>query len=349
MAAVAAAATVVAAVAGCTVGTPDTLPDPTQSGAMPGESRGSQAQDTSSPYVYLSAPTGDPRQDFGSLYLPPGRFAPGTVPVVVLIHGGGWKSRWSLRYMSDMARALQASGLAVWNVEYRRVGSGGGWPTTFTDVAAAVDFVPRLRSTVAPELDTANVTFVGHSAGGELAAWAATRGSLPADAPGAHPVVVPKAFISLSGVLDMRRSDHQNDHVRQLMGGHQAQQPLRYALVDPIERIDPSIPAIVVHGTKDPIVPMQESVDFARAVGLAGGRAHLVELAGAGHAATVSVRSKWWPQIRSLIVKTAKYGYDAAVSGADEPTTRPPTHHSRSTRRPDILAAAPSGSEPGPR
>lgn len=130
-----------------------------------------------------AAPNADPRQNYGNLYLPRGVHAPRSLPVVVLIHGGGWKNRSSAGYMAEVARALQAEGLAVWNVEYRRVGSGGGWPTTFTDVGHAVDFVPTLAES-APALDPSNVILVGHSAGGQLAAWAATRRTLPRGRPG---------------------------------------------------------------------------------------------------------------------------------------------------------------------
>lgn len=265
------------------------------------------------------APNADPRQNYGNLYLPRGAHATRSVPVVVLIHGGGWKNRSSAGYMADVARALQSAGLAVWNIEYRRVGSGGGWPTTFTDVGYAVDFVPTLAES-APALDPSNVILVGHSAGGQLAAWAATRRTLPAGAPGVTwpagggPTMVPRAFVSLAGVLDMRTSSRLNDHVRKALDGMPDQVPERYALANPIQRIDPLMPSVAIHGTKDTIVPARESVDFVAAARALGAPSLLVQLDGANHGTPVTVRSPYWPTILDTIVRLSRDGFDALAA-----------------------------------
>ncbi|KXP11187.1 hypothetical protein AXK57_07465 [Tsukamurella pulmonis] len=265
------------------------------------------------------APNADPRQNYGNLYLPRGAHAPRSVPVVVLIHGGGWKNRSSAGYMAEVARALQAEGLAVWNVEYRRVGSGGGWSTTFTDVGYAVDFVPALAQN-APALDPTNVILVGHSAGGQLAAWAASRRTLPAGVPGVTwpagggPTVVPRAFVAMAGVLDMRTSSRLNDHVRKALGGMPDQVPERYALANPIQRIDPLMPSVAIHGSKDTVVPASESVDFVAAARALGAPSLLVELDGAGHGTPVSVRSRYWPTVRESIVRLARDGFAALAA-----------------------------------
>lgn len=298
-----------AAVAGCTVGPTGPSPSSTVAAA----SSPFTVPDTSVRYAY-PAPNADPAQNYGMLYLPPGPRAARSVPVVVLIHGGGWKSRATARYMGDVARALQAAGLAVWNVEYRRVGSGGGWPTTFTDVGYAVDHVPAL-ATVAPEIDPSNVILVGHSAGGQLAAWAATRRTLPQGAPGVTwppgggPAVVPRAFVSMAGVLDMRTSSRLNDHVRMALGGMPDQVPDRYALANPIQRIDPGMPSVAIHGTKDGIVPAQESTDFVMAAQAVGAPSLLVPLEGATHGSPVNVKTPWWPTIQDTIVRLANRGF----------------------------------------
>ena len=85
--------------------------------------------------------------------------------------------------MRGLAADLVRRGWAVWNIEYRRLGGdGGGWPATFDDVAAAID---HLRTLDAP-LDLDGVSFLGHSAGGHLALWAAARASIPPGAPGSR-------------------------------------------------------------------------------------------------------------------------------------------------------------------
>src|SRR5580693_1080204 len=119
---------------------------------------------------------GSDRSQRADLYLPgesgrrPGH-VPGPHPVIVLIHGGSWTARYGRTVMRGLAGDLRRRGWAVWNIEYRRVGNGGGWPATFLDVAAAIDHLPELDA----PLDLARVTVVGHSAGGHLALWAAGR------------------------------------------------------------------------------------------------------------------------------------------------------------------------------
>ncbi|MDP9118363.1 MAG: alpha/beta hydrolase, partial [Actinomycetota bacterium] len=112
---------------------------------------------------------------FGDLYRPSGAAHPG---VIVVIHGGFWRSQYDLTLGAPLALDLAARGYLTWNLEYRRVGGGGGWPNTLADVAAGIDHLATLG------VDTSRVVAVGHSAGGQLAAWAAGRARLPGGAPG---------------------------------------------------------------------------------------------------------------------------------------------------------------------
>ena len=141
-------------------------------------------------------PYGSDPSQLGELFLPAGArpFA-----VVVVVHGGYWKAQYDRSLMTDLCLDLAAHGLAAWNLEYRRVGSGGGWPATLLDVAAGVDLLADLEA----PLDLSRVVAVGHSAGGQLALWAASRPTLPADAPGADPRVVIGAVVSQAGLLDL--------------------------------------------------------------------------------------------------------------------------------------------------
>src|SRR6185437_307494 len=110
----------------------------------------------------------DPNQ-FGDLWLPSGA---GPHPVVVFLHGGYWRARYDISYTHPIAADLAARGIAVWNLEYRRVGqSGGGWPGTFEDVARGFDALHDLAQQ--HSLDLARVVVMGHSAGGHLAFWLA--------------------------------------------------------------------------------------------------------------------------------------------------------------------------------
>lgn len=266
-------------------------------------------------HQYLSVPGVDPETLSGYLFRPAKRGADGNTPAIVLIHGGGWIKGATAEYVRPAAEALAARGFVVWSLNYRRAGDGGGWPTTFTDLAAGVDHLAGLRESV-PEIDMDRVTVVGHSAGGQLAAWTAGRGTLPDGAPGAKPAIEPHAAISLAGVLDMRLSLTKNDHVLRVMGGPPEQFPERYRLVDPLERMDPHVPVVAITGTDDSIVPPREAAEYVEALRRKGGSTALIEIPQTEHGEVVDVRNEWWPMIASAIGTVAEHGPRAVPPGA---------------------------------
>ena len=92
---------------------------------------------TRSTHSYGSHPS-----QVGELFLPGGS---GPFAVAVVVHGGYWRAQYDRSLMTDLCVDLAAHGLAAWNLEYRRVGAGGGWPETFVDVAAGIDAARRAR------------------------------------------------------------------------------------------------------------------------------------------------------------------------------------------------------------
>ena len=133
-----------------------------------------------------------------------------------------------------MAAALAEAGIATWNVEYRRAGSpGGGWPTTFQDVAAATDYVKQIAAE--NHLDVSRVIVVGHSAGGQLALWLAARGKLTAGSElyKKAPLAV-DAVVDVDGPPDLASAQAVETQfcpvpgITELMGGTPAEKPERY-------------------------------------------------------------------------------------------------------------------------
>jgi acetyl esterase/lipase len=196
---------------------------------------------------------------------------PGTRPVVVLLHGGFWRAAYGIDLARPLAADLAAHGFAAVAVEYRRVGAGGGWPETVLDVAAAVDSLAPLEETAG--LDLADVTVVGHSAGGHLAAWAAGRARLPAGAPGARPKIEVTAAVLQAGVLDLVRADEQrlgDGAVRAFLGAGPAEAPDRYAAADPMRLLPTGADLLCVHGAADDVVPPEQSERYAARARAAG-------------------------------------------------------------------------------
>ena len=215
--------------------------------------------------------------------------------LVVLLHGGYWSASYGLDLMEPLAADLVGRGHATWNVEYRRIGSGGGFPATFTDVATAIDRVAGLG------LDPAlPVTVLGHSAGGHLAAWAASRNDRT---PGGPPRVTATATIALSGVLCLATADRERlggGAAAALMGGHAADTSSTYDLADPVRLVPARGRLGVVHARDDQVVPRDQSTAYVSADGAAGGSARLA-IAPGDHFSLIDPASTAWEQTRSLI------------------------------------------------
>jgi len=225
---------------------------------------------------------GPRRGQFGELNLPDRVSEP--LPGVLLLHGGYWRGIYSYRLMRPLARALVERGFAVWNVEYRRVGLGGGrggWPQTFEDVASAADFLTGIA-----EVDASRLASCGHSAGGHLALWLAGRHRLPEGAPGARPDQLLSAAISLAGVSDLERLGDfglGTESVDRLLGGTIGEFPERFAAASPAALLPLGLPQLLAHGLLDSTVPPAMSEAYARRAGALGDDATYLPLTGLNH------------------------------------------------------------------
>lgn len=224
-------------------------------------------------------------------------------PVVVVIHGGYWGSGYGRSLGTGLAADLAKHGVAAWNIEYRRVGNGGGWPTTLLDVARAVDALADIADpAVGGRLDLDRVVTVGHSAGGQLAMWLAGRHKLPAGAPGAGPQVRIQGVVAQAGVLDLVRGAAAGlggGAVVRLLGGTPDEVPDRYAVASPYELLPIGVPSTLVHGTKDKVVPIDQSDRYAAAAIAAGDTVDLQRLKNVDHFAPIDPRMRAWATCRT--------------------------------------------------
>ena len=225
-----------------------------------------------SQFVELTVPAGDPKG------------------VVVVVHGGFWKAEYDIEYGRPLAASLAEHGWAAWNIEYRRVGNGGGDPATFDDVAAAIDALDDR------DLDLTRVLGLGHSAGGHLVTWAASRGRFPRWSA----KVDLTGVVAQAGVLDLDAAfekDLSNGAVHAFLGHRPGRDDVR---LDPIQQVPLDIPVHCIHGSDDTIVPISQSRDYVAAATAAGATAELTEVAG-DHFVLIDPASQAWKQTLTIL------------------------------------------------
>jgi pimeloyl-ACP methyl ester carboxylesterase len=209
---------------------------------------------------------GSHSEQLAELTLPEGT---GPFRVVALVHGGFWRARYRRDLMDGLVDDLVARGLAAYNVEYRRLDAGGGWPESAQDVIAAIDDLGE------------EVDVVGHSAGGHLALIAAAEGRA-------------KRVVGQAAVADVEAGIAQNlgdGVVRRFAEGADLD------AVSPIRRAPLDVPVLLVHGERDDTVPPSHSEDFAAR----GGDVTLSVREGEGHFEHVDPRSGAWEEVATFL------------------------------------------------
>jgi acetyl esterase/lipase len=245
----------------------------------------------------LTVPYGPDADQIGDLHLPR---SPGA-SVAVLVHGGFWRSYWRRDLMTPLAEMLVSEGWAVWNVEYRRVGAGGGADTTLRDIGQALDIVDLLAAR--HDLDASDVTVVGHSAGGHLAACTALRASADDHRSGrfGHPAtVMPTQVVGLAPVLDLVASEER------ALGGHAAAEfvgrrlheaPDDFTALSPRHRLPCGVRTLVVHGTADDRVPYDLSAEYLTAARAAGDDVELCTIEDGDHFVVIDPQHPSWVSV----------------------------------------------------
>lgn len=287
--------TVAAVLAGCLAPASTTVVD-TSFGAAP-----LLTEVTVQRFQYPTDGVTDPELNWADLYLPAGEHRDNSIPLAILVHGGAYQSELGADVFDPLARDLASRGMAVYNIEYRGEGSGGGWPTTFRDVASALDNVVEVDKKF-PQVSTDDELIVGHGTGAQLAVWGSTRHRLAEGEMGARPAFRPTRVVSIAGPLDLvDAADHGDDRIVAAVGGTPADVPDRYSTIDPIQNIDPGTPVVAMHGSRDVTVDPGNSRRYVDAVHRRGGRAKLVMFEDQDHVSLVSGKSRAYPRVLEII------------------------------------------------
>ena len=200
----------------------------------------------------------------GEWWVPPSSYT-GVLPTVVLVHGGYWGPSYDRSLEDAIAADLAGRGFVCWNLDYRAADEP--WPATLTDVAAGYDFLTR--GAFAQRVDRRRIAVVGHSAGGQLSLWLASRDRAAGFAP-ADTVPKPALVVAQAPVASLAQGSQLGlggGAVDRFVGGSPQQVPERYRVADPIALLPTGVPSVLVHGTRDDVVPISQSKAYVAAAG----------------------------------------------------------------------------------
>jgi acetyl esterase/lipase len=255
----------------------------------------------------IRIPYGQEPLQFVDLWLPEGK---GPFPVVLMVHGGCWQSDVAQAdLMAWIAEDLRASGLAVWNVEYRGVDRpGGGYPGTFRDVAAAADLLRGAARDYSLLVDS--VVAIGHSAGGHLVLWLAGRGRIPRGSPLESSAPLPIATaIAVGAIPDLEAAQEppgtvcEIAPVHQLTGAATPARPDVYADTSPVRLLPIPARQVLVNATLDRVAPPAFAAAWAAQARKAGNAARLLTIPGEGHVELIAPGTASWTAEKAAILE----------------------------------------------
>ena len=222
-------------------------------------------------------------------------------PMVAAINGGYWRAAYDVAHISHLCAALADSGVSTVSLEYRRLGQAGvGWPDIFRDVTDALELLPDVARSLGA--DASRTVLLGHSAGGQLALWAASK----ARGPGAlrRPALHFRGVVALAPVSDLAQGFRLNlsgGVVRDLLGGTPEEVPERYRDASPVELLPLGVPTTLLHGTADADVPYALSPAYVARAEAAGDAVRLVTLEGGHHFDVIDPLSRFWPDVLQAV------------------------------------------------
>lgn len=207
------------------------------------------------PVTLRYSPPDWPAPLMADLYRPAGG---GPVPVVLVIHGGGWRSgARDDGYVRRICRYLAGHGLAALSVSYR-LAPDARFPAQLDDLAEAVAWLRREGPGLG--LDTRAIGVWGYSAGAHLASLMSMQ-----------PQALPVAAVVAGGTPADLRLWPDSPMVLGLLGQRLEQAPGLWAAASPASRAGPGTPPhFLYHGRLDRLVGHDQATRLQQALQAAG-------------------------------------------------------------------------------
>lgn len=247
-----------------------------------------------------SLPYGHHQQQNLDLYIP--HTTKGKLPLMVWIHGGAWEMGY--KKWIDVPYLAQ-QGFVVASIDYRFSGDSI-FPAQIRDCNAAIHYLWQHAAEY--HIDTSKIIVGGGSAGGHLASLIGTSHNNSVAA--FYPFDAKKDCYRIRAVLDFygpsdfyafhvdyNETDKDNTPINRLLGASPLARPDLAKAASPTSYIDAGDPPVLIlHGDKDNLVPLWQSILFKNSLQLAGVKTELITIAGAGHAgpafATADIQQK---------------------------------------------------------
>jgi len=212
------------------------------------------------------------------LYLPERE---GALPVVLMIHGGGWAAR-NREDMNGISRKLAQHGYAVFNINYRFAPTYT-FPAQLLDVQQAVKWLSE--NAYQYDFDITRISAWGYSSGAHLAALAGSY-NFSEQALITGDLDLPRIRTVVAGGIpaDLRQYCSSPVVMRFLGGGCDDRSDL-YAQASPVTHVSPDDPPVFLyHGKLDLLVNREQATEYYETLVGNGVEAELYLHGGRGHA-----------------------------------------------------------------
>ena len=190
----------------------------------------------------------------------------GLLPVVVIIHGGGWVAGDKEQVRMFLPPVAQGGCMAI-SANYR-LAPGDQAPAAIHDIKYLLRWLDR--NSEALSIDRERIALMGFSAGGHLAALAGLTcdtKELDPDQPGSGAPVC--CIVSIGGPMNLKmgsRSSRGESLIREWIGSRDEAGPDKLDFYSPVEWLNEGDPPILlIHGEEDQVVSRAQATRMRRA------------------------------------------------------------------------------------